>query len=131
MLKGRSIKPLASSGRSAPRGGRRTRRIEAAVGRASVVGRVTLVALSSNCLGFVWPHRSARRKKDKEDRNSSMPRSGWRAVGFGLRLAAPASAADDDQRACRVTRRAWLAGGRATGADSWPVGRVRVVSHHG
>jgi hypothetical protein len=32
------------------------------VGRASLVGRVRFVVLSSNCSGFVWPRRSARQE---------------------------------------------------------------------
>jgi hypothetical protein len=31
-------------------------------GRASVVGRVAFVVLSSNCCRFVWPRRSARQE---------------------------------------------------------------------
>ena len=131
MFNGRANKIDASSGRSGPRGNDDANHC-GKVGRAPVGGRVTLVAVSSNCLRFVWPHRSARRNKFEEFNWFSKPRSGWRAVGSGLRLAAPASAASGRvERALGVKRRAWLAGGRTFGAHSWPCGLDRFVCHHG
>ncbi len=47
-----------------------------------------------------------------------------------LCLAAPASAAGNDPRACHGLRRAWLAGGRTFGALFWSVAPGRSVRLH-